>query len=298
MPPDSTLSRIFFPSSFNLPSAASCPNRHLRSGGTASLLQQEQNRGAVANSQVLLLSGAGGRHHQSGPILRRRYASAKYSSSFPVVFWLIFSFAEMFGIRFRQIINQTRRKIFILGFRNAIHQYSRYTTRRHYLKTRIIILSLSLENTFSLKVWSTERAAPAVATVRNLHLSISALLNFQIIFAAKWNFSVAVAQGGLSFVVVVFRSRSQTFYSSRNPEQTHIRSCASISRLNQDFCLYCDIITSVIMNTINGSGVLGRLRPSSRTSRCHWLRFFSGVWSRYGVYMHTETSIFIFLHTW
>lgn len=59
-------------------SSAPCPNRHLRGGGVASLLQQEQNRGAVTNCEVLLLSRASGRHHQSRPVVCRWYAPAEY----------------------------------------------------------------------------------------------------------------------------------------------------------------------------------------------------------------------------
>lgn len=55
-------------------STAPCPNGHLRGGGAAPLLQQEQNRGAVTNREVLLLSGTSGRDHQSRPVVCRWYA--------------------------------------------------------------------------------------------------------------------------------------------------------------------------------------------------------------------------------
>lgn len=65
-----SMSTDFF---YHFPSSPPCSNWHLRGGGVAPLLQQEQNWGAVANCEVLLLSRTSGRHHQSCPIVRRWY---------------------------------------------------------------------------------------------------------------------------------------------------------------------------------------------------------------------------------
>lgn len=79
----------------------SCPPRadgHLRGGGATSLLQQEQNRGTVANRQVLLFSWAGGGHHQGRAVVCRRYAPTFFIHRLNVVtvqseyIWVIFMF--------------------------------------------------------------------------------------------------------------------------------------------------------------------------------------------------------------
>lgn len=75
-------------------SSAACTDRNLRGGRSASLLQQEQNRGAVTDCQVLLLSGTSGRHHQSRPLVCRWYVPTSeqlpgfYYHTWTLVSWL------------------------------------------------------------------------------------------------------------------------------------------------------------------------------------------------------------------
>jgi len=51
---------------------------HLRGGGAAPLLQQEQDRGTLANRQVLLLPRPGGGDHQGRPLLRGWYVPNRW----------------------------------------------------------------------------------------------------------------------------------------------------------------------------------------------------------------------------
>lgn len=92
-----SMSTDFF---YHFPSSPPCSNWHLRGGGVAPLLQQEQNWGAVANCEVLLLSRTSGRHHQSCPIVRRWYVPVTQYFIGSVHLFFFFFFADTPSHRF------------------------------------------------------------------------------------------------------------------------------------------------------------------------------------------------------
>lgn len=105
-PPKKTKSSLISPSFCCFSSSSPRPNRHLRGGGVASLLQQEQNRGAVTDREVLLLPGPSGRHHQSRPVLCRWYAPAEYFMGLFFFSSRWRSFPQILRISFAEIIDK------------------------------------------------------------------------------------------------------------------------------------------------------------------------------------------------